>query len=322
MAVNPAAVALTESKFSSFTIHNTLYYNAGEPAQPITADIFIPKGVKPGPHPVVVRFHGGFLITGSSMNAAFFPAWILDYALVHSAILVSPNYVKLPESNGLDLLSNLAGFWKWLRTDLQGVVASVAGEEVSVDQSKTLIIGHSAGGYLAAQSALTQPAGSIKAVVMGYPMLDMAAPFGEHPFGRETLHSSIVDDHLATMQPGKVITGVPPPPMERLDLAVAIVQHKRFPEILGKDKSLYPLGVLKEQRSFPPVFVFHGTEDRAVDVAGTRKFAEVVKDVLEGDKIMIKLMAGDHGFDSLELTTLEAPWLKEGLSLMTKEWLQ
>ena len=256
------------------------------------------------------------------MNAAGLAAWVLDYALAHSAILVSPNYVKLPESSGLEVMANLAAFWKWLRSDMQGVVASLVGEDISVDQSRTLVIGHSAGGYLSAQSALTQPDGSIRAIIMAYPMLDMAAPQGKHPFGRETLPSSMVDEYVASMQPGRVITGTPPPPMERLDLAIAIGQHDRLPEFLGEDKSLYPLDVLKERRSFPPTFVFHGTDDRAVDVAGTRKFAEVVEDILKENKVTIKFTAGDHGFDNMELTTLEAPWLKEGLSLMTKAWLQ
>jgi acetyl esterase/lipase len=38
---------------------------------------------------------------------------------------------------------------------------------------RVLVQGESAGGYMAMQSALTQPAGTIKAVLVIYPMLDM-----------------------------------------------------------------------------------------------------------------------------------------------------
>jgi len=318
MAVNPAAVALAQEKLAAFNIHNTPYQQIN--SQEITTDVFIPKDIKPGKYPLIVRFHGGFLITGSSLNLNFFPPWVFDFALKHSAILVSPNYVKLPESTGLDILDNLEHFWKWLRSDLQATVTSMAGSDVSVDQSQTLIIGHSAGGYLAAQSALTQPKGSIKGVVAAYPMLDMSSKFGQHPFGSPMLPASTIHEHLATMKPGEVITGLPMPPLERLGLAVAIVQHHRFPKFLGPEKPLYPIDVLKEKNSFPPLFIYHGTEDSAVDVAGTKKFVEVAKGVMDSDRMVVRLEPGDHGFDAM--VGIEESWMKEGLTLVSRAWLE
>lgn len=55
----------------------------------------------------MVRFHDGFLFTSYSLVPAFFPALILDYAMTHTAIVVNPNYLKLPESNGLDDLRHI-----------------------------------------------------------------------------------------------------------------------------------------------------------------------------------------------------------------------
>ena len=318
MALNPTAIAQTQSKFLSFTIHSSTYHHIN--THPLTTDIFIPKNLPPGPHPLIVRLHGGFLITGFSLNVAFFPSWILDLALHHSAILVSPNYVKLPESNGLEILDNLAHFWTWLRSELQPTLTSVAEKGVSVDHDKTLVIGHSAGGYLGIQSALTQPAGSIRAVIAAYAMIDMASPFGSHPFGRETLPVSILDDHIAAMKAGEVITGTPPPGPERLELAIAIVQHDRFPQLMGRDRSLYPLEVVKSARTFPSLFIYHGTEDSSVDVANTKDFVAEVKKILDQDKLMVKLEPGDHGFDST--ASLSTPWLKEGLDMVAKHWLR
>jgi cephalosporin-C deacetylase-like acetyl esterase len=38
---------------------------------PIFTTVLLPKDLKPGKHPVLVRWHGGFLITGSRMFPRF-----------------------------------------------------------------------------------------------------------------------------------------------------------------------------------------------------------------------------------------------------------
>ena len=181
----------------------------------------------------------------------------------------------------------------------------------------------SAGGYLAVQSAITQPAGSIRAVVAGYPMLDFKAPwytksFAKFPFGRPMESASIVDDHLAAMKTGDVVSAVNPP--ARFPLAVATVQHGRYPEILGSDASLYPLETIGTVESFPNLFVYHGKNDSAVPAEGTKKFVEKFKLVLPECKVLMKIEAGDHGFDIP--VGLETPWMKEGLTFVTDEWLR
>ena len=72
----------------------------------------------------------------------------MDLALKHSAILLRPNYRKLPESTGLQILEGLAEFWKWFRRggpQAAVVVGSATEGEVEVDEGRTLLIGHSAG---------------------------------------------------------------------------------------------------------------------------------------------------------------------------------
>lgn len=69
----------------------------------------------------------------------------MDFALENSAILVRPNYRKLPESTGLEILDNLAEFWKWFHAGLQTAVKSATTGAVEADESRTLVIGHSAG---------------------------------------------------------------------------------------------------------------------------------------------------------------------------------
>lgn len=86
-------------------------------------------------------------VTGASMFLGFFPPWILEFALKQAAIIVSPNYLKLPESTGLDIMNNVSHFWTWLHDNLDSVVASTTDGKVEVDRTKKLVMGQSAGEY-------------------------------------------------------------------------------------------------------------------------------------------------------------------------------
>jgi cephalosporin-C deacetylase-like acetyl esterase len=61
-----AAVSL---KYAAFDLVDVNYKEAK--GVPIPASILVPKNVKPGKHPVLVRWHGGCLITGHRL----FPEW-------------------------------------------------------------------------------------------------------------------------------------------------------------------------------------------------------------------------------------------------------
>ncbi|KAK4695268.1 hypothetical protein P7C71_g2455, partial [Lecanoromycetidae sp. Uapishka_2] len=181
------------------------------------------------------------------------------------------------------------------------------------------------GGYLAVQSAITQPPGTFKAIIAGYPMLDFKSPFftqhyTKRPFGRaDELPASIIDEHIATRKPGEIVSAILSP--KRIELAVAVVQHGRFPDMLqSNDTSLYPIETLDSAKSyFPPLFIYHGLNDSAVEVAGTLEFMRKYREVMPEDKMLVKLVPGEHGFDST--LELDEPWLKEGLEFITKEWL-
>lgn len=167
-------------KLKSFDVRSIVYYKIQD--HEVSVDVLIPKDLKPeGKRPVIVRFHGGFLVSptysdkaskqranqgkrifGSSLFLGTFQPWIMDLALQYSAVIVSPNYVKLPESNGVDILHNLRSFWGWFRINFESFVTGETNGKVSVDISKTLVIGSSAGGYLAVQSAIREPAGTLK----------------------------------------------------------------------------------------------------------------------------------------------------------------
>lgn len=164
IGMDPAVFAAVEEKFTAFNIHNITYQVVN--GHSITVDVLIPRTVKPGKHPVIVSFHGGYLvchplhswrrdrpvsdrrtqITGSSLFPGFLSPWIMDLAIQHSAVLLRPNYRKLPESTGLEILENLTEFWNWFHSGgLRTAITSATAGAVEADVSRTLVIGHSAG---------------------------------------------------------------------------------------------------------------------------------------------------------------------------------
>ncbi|KAM5343325.1 hypothetical protein ACJ41O_014291 [Fusarium nematophilum] len=165
--------------FDPFNITRASYESAGVE---IGVDILIPKRKPTQSHPVIVRIHGGFLITGSSLFPAWFSKWILDFAEEHSAVIVSPNYRLLPEVKGRVVLHDMSNFWSWMQAGgPERHLASVGRSEVAMDLSQTLLVGESAGGYLALQSVLsgfTRP----KAMITLYPMVDMQSPHFTKPY--------------------------------------------------------------------------------------------------------------------------------------------
>lgn len=161
-------------------------------------------------------------------------------------------------------------------------------------------------------------------------MLDFKVPFYTDNYpkpivGVPNLPSQVVDDHLlSTRETPAVITAADPP--DRLRLAFAIVQNGRFLEFFGSpdDYSLFPMERIERlatvgRLEFPPLFVFHGEQDSAVPVDGTRRFVAVLRQLSPTAQVEFYTQDGDHGFD-VE-ATLETPWLRDGLRSISKAWL-
>ena len=138
----------------------------------IKAAVLIPKDLKPGLHPVIINVHGGFFSTAHSLFAPFFAPWALKLALDHDAIIVSADYRLLPTQNGVaDQLEDLEDFWMWYRNDLPSVMKrKTAGLDINYERA--LLMGGSAGGYYAAQLAMSHP-DEISALALTYPAVDL-----------------------------------------------------------------------------------------------------------------------------------------------------
>jgi acetyl esterase/lipase len=150
--------------FNGFDITRAHFKSAGVE---IGVDILIPKRKSTTARPVIVRIHGGFLvsaivrvlitqtykaiqITGSSLFPAWFSKWILDFADEHDAIILSPNYRLLPEVKGKDIIQDMANFWTWVQSGGPGRhLASAGRSSVAMNLAQTLLVGESAGKIIA-----------------------------------------------------------------------------------------------------------------------------------------------------------------------------
>lgn len=146
--------------FNGFDITRAHFESAGVK---VGVDILVPKRKSTAARPVIVRIHGGFLvspivtisatqtdkaiqITGSSLFPAWFSKWILDFADEQDAIILSPNYRLLPEVKGRDIIQDMANFWIWVQSGGPGKhLASVGQSSVAMNLAQTLLVGESAG---------------------------------------------------------------------------------------------------------------------------------------------------------------------------------
>ena len=153
----------------------------------------------------------------------------------------------MPESNGLDIMADVSDFWSWLGGGALQTHLYSFKPGVEADLSKVIVYGESAGGYLAIQSGLTQPAGAIKAVIAAYPLLDLAAKLEKPVLGAPTLPLDVVEKYLEALERGKALSSETPP--GRMDLALSMAQRGRLQEFFGADESLLPLKVLAKTKS-------------------------------------------------------------------------
>ncbi|KAH6952258.1 Alpha/Beta hydrolase protein [Fusarium avenaceum] len=171
------------SRFADFTILTTTYKTVA--GHPIQTDVLVPKHLTSSmastkPCPVLLRYHGGGLMSGSSLYPGFFQLWYLELAARHSAVIV--------------------------QRELPAFVKKETGGRVSVDTGRIHSTGESAGGYLSIMMGLSHPK-ETRVVTAAYLMLDLA---DEHFIkGPETptlgmrMPRSVVDEHYEKIRKGE-----------------------------------------------------------------------------------------------------------------------
>ncbi|KAF9696683.1 hypothetical protein EKO04_005378 [Ascochyta lentis] len=314
----PFDSTIPDTRFDSFDIYRTSYKKVND--QDIEAGILVPKNLSPGTHPVLVKFHGGGLVTGDCIYAPWFAAYFVPLIHRTNSIVVSPNYRLIPEHSGADILEDLAAFWTWFRSG--GLTSYLASQGVAaeLDFDRVLASGDSAGGYMALMSGLLQPKGSIKAILAQYPMTDgLRREPSELFIDLPSPPSSLLDKHLAAIKPGAIVSSCVPP--ARMELSYVLSAYGRYLEFFGNDKLMWPLYLVDEKKWLPPTWIHHGDVDTAVSIEDTKAFVGKCEKI-EGTEIRLEIVKGkDHGFDT-QAKEDEEPWLKEGLEWVEGKWLQ
>ncbi|KAH8726460.1 Alpha/Beta hydrolase protein [Phaeosphaeriaceae sp. PMI808] len=294
-----------DHRFDSFHTYTTPYKTIG--THNIDVAILVPKNLKPvTKHPIFVKFHGGGLVTGT----ALYPNWTAAYyiPLLHaaSAILIAPNYRLLPEHTGADIASDLAAFWSWIHASGPTLaLRSLHPDVLPLDYARVLV------------------ADAIRAVMATYPMTaalraDKDGVLPDILSGNAVPGPEFIEEHLAGVEEGGVVSSAVPP--ERVGLSLALSMSGRYLDYFGDDDMLWPLRRIEGARRVPDTWIVHGEEDMIVSVKDSREFVERWrKNVVEGE-VRLDVRPGDHGFD-IDMKASEQPWLKDGLDWLVEKWL-
>ncbi|KLO96745.1 uncharacterized protein LW93_10125 [Fusarium fujikuroi] len=287
--------------------------------QPILLDLFVPKTLPPSERPVLIRFHGGFLVYGSRDNLQLTPPRILEYALENNAILVSCDYRLIPESNGIEILQDIEKVWSWVQSSLDEAIGKMTNGKSRADLGRVLLAGESAGGYLAIQLALRHPT-AFRAVIASYPMIDMRSDhfctaypkrIGQYP----QISYELVSQHLKQLPDG-------PHPTTRAisNLPIAMVQHGTYTSFFGDHRSLFPIEYLEDNPQLalelPFIWLHHGNNDSEVPIKGSRKFVAKLRELNPKAKLRYTELEGaEHGFWS-EINLIQSGEWEEGVKVL------
>ncbi|KEF51957.1 uncharacterized protein A1O9_11947 [Exophiala aquamarina CBS 119918] len=294
-------------------------------SQPIHAFFVIPKQLPPGPRPLLVRFHGGGWTEGEA-DASLRP-FFLELALKHGAIVLTPDYRLRPEHEMTDGLDDVRSFWKWVEQEAQQVLRqAILGLEL--DARNLLVGGESAGGYYTAQTAMLRMTQlPIKVLFIQYPGIDLGKLLNipENRTLEEIkldyrltppLPYSLIEEHLAGLEPGKICTrakfGT------RMDLHRAMIQAGKFCDISGDRAWIDPMSSVETAPKMPPILLVHSKEDEAVSWEYSEAWAEKLQRLQPDVPMHLSWQTGHHVFDRDH--NMETPWLKEPLEFVQKYW--
>ncbi|KAJ3144586.1 hypothetical protein HDU89_008147 [Geranomyces variabilis] len=329
----PPAPTLADAPLPDSLSVNTYTYSTPVPEAPLLVDVIASKALLAQTSSttnaktrVVLNIHGGCLVIGGrSITSPIAPRWLLAYMHLHDYVLLTADYRLLPESSGLDAVSDAEAAYQWTRNVLPTLLPNV-----DLDLDRVVVTGGSAGGYFATQLGIAHPEVT---VIAGYPMFDLedshytvqatTGYWGQPPVPRE-----VIDKIIGSFVPGKIATERVKSP-DVLAFGAGMMQQARLGEFLGDDDRVYPRRLLdailasdaSPKRAHQKWFVFHGEHDTVVPVRESKKLVERLE--RWGAQVRYVTKPGDHGFDSALDGEDQAAvhkghwggheWLKEGL---------
>jgi acetyl esterase/lipase len=262
----------------------------------------------------------------------FWPQWLTDLAIETNAIILSPNYRLLPSATSTQIYEDVEDFWAWVHSPALADLLAAHGAEA--DLARILSAGESAGGLLSIALALAHP--EIRACTAAYPCVDLAAeafnaPREVLPFGISQDKGLIEKTIEDVLKAGVVESSIEE--HERLVFMLALVQHGALGELYergagGEGREVrYPAVRIEGVGARIPVggiAIIHGRGDSVVPVGESERFVgrakEIFKGVPGGDRIVLTIRDGEHGFDAG--VRYEEDWLKDTFKGAVDAWLE
>ncbi|KGO69172.1 Alpha/beta hydrolase fold-3 [Penicillium italicum] len=322
----------SSSKLDGFEIIQHDYKYIGDHG--IRVDILTPRTNHVGPRPLIIRIHGGGLMMGDSLFMDWWPQWISDLALQKGAVIVSPNYRLLPEATGAEIYTDIEDLWTWLHSAEFVDLLANQSTPTTVDLSRILVSGDSAGGLIGLYLALAHPT-EIRSAAVAYPFVDpsseaFSSPRAKPPFNN-LVPESVVQESMKAVVLDTAKSSIITP--DSLSFMLATIQHGAITSMYERGSKdvprevLYPMRRLEQPNFEIPqggIAVIHGRQDTVVPLGDVEKFIaranEVTKDLPGNEKITLTVQDGEHGFDAT--TSYKEPWLREAIKSVVDAWLE
>ena len=246
-------------------------------------------------------------------------------ALKHGAVILTPDYRLRPEHQVADGLEDLKSFWQWVEDGSAQRVLNTSLPDITIDANNLMVAGESWGGYLTAQTALLGLTSlPIKMLFMQYPALDLTELTRVEGISEEMLKIGMwaervpyteVEDHLAGVEKGKLVTRAPFG--TRMRLSAGIVQAGKFWDA-EKEAALCPTRALDSAGKMPPILLYHSQEDEAVPWQHTEAWAAKLRKLQPDVQLYLSYQKGEHVFDKDD--TMATPWLEGPLKFVQGHW--
>lgn len=320
------------SRFDDFNVLTTAYKRVHE--HEISVNVLYQKdlpALASAAQPIIIRFHGGGLVAADSLFPDFFGHWLLDLAKINRAIIVSANHRLLPESNASDILEDLDDLWFWVHESLPSFLKTQSSGSIGCDLRRIMVVGESAGGYLAIQLALDHP-DQIRTFLVQYPMLDMKSPwfmadYEKNVFGVPQLPRTLVADHLKKTHESEVradhkVIVSSDPRFERGPFMFSMIQQGLFRDYFDPQTTrLFPIDRVENGETLPVAggLIWHGQDDSVVPIGGSVKFRDTVLNHHPSTNIVLQVQPGEHGFDAT--VKLSDEWVNTATKPFLEAWL-
>ncbi|KAK7729620.1 hypothetical protein SLS57_002108 [Botryosphaeria dothidea] len=229
------------------------------------------------------------------------------------AIIVTPNYRLLPESNAIDILEDMDDLWDWLTPGLDNLLGSSARPGIQADRTRIMTVGESAGGYLSMQFALDHAQEGVRAAIAECAALDIRAVAAA---GAQQNASATTSGKRDDCSEPPVIAD---PSLSRFGMIDEIVQKGKLLDYFPHVERVHPIDRVRNGTYVPPLFLIHGLNDTVVPPIQSERFAKEVLDQNPHAQVHLELQPGEHLMDVP--LPLGHPWLTKGLELVKSAWL-